>query len=263
MVGQTKLLEKLNSFDINTLPKTIMLIGPKGSGKKTIAMDIARRLELEFIKIDDQVSNEVLSSYQQSPVKTLYLIDLINFTEKQQNQFLKFIEEPSKNAYIILTTESEIGVLPTVLNRCTKYHMEQYTIDELKSLNWFTKSLDETAFKVCKTPGQLLDIDAKMINDLNELCKRIINSIKKANYANTLSIAAKINYGEEYNKFDFDMFFNMLELVAFEDYRDNNNELSFIIYTFTNKFKQDLIGKNLVKETFMLNYLTQLWALTH
>ena len=66
--------------------------------------------------------------------QSIYLIDLNDFTEKQQNQFLKLIEEPSVNVYIALIAESEIGILDTILNRCIKYRLEPYTKAQLQEI---------------------------------------------------------------------------------------------------------------------------------
>jgi len=73
---------------------------------------------------------------------------------------------------------------------------------------------DETVYKLCTTPGQLLTADLKGLSDLLVFCERFAQYVPQANFANTLSIATKINYKEEYDKFDFELFFRAILLVA-------------------------------------------------
>lgn len=263
MIGQTKLLETLDKYTLETLPKTILLLGEEGAGKHTIAKYLANKMQLDAIEINESITNDDLTDYQQSPVAKFYIINLNNFIDKQQNQFLKFIEEPSDSVYIILLANSEIGILPTVLNRCIKFHLDPYTVDELRSVSWFSESLPPEVFKICTTPGQVKNAESGNIKKLYELCSKIIKYATQLSYTNLLAIVPSINFNakesENNNKYDFDLFFKALELTASNDYIKTGSEISFKIYTFTNKFRQQLIGKLIAKENFMINFLTNLW----
>ncbi len=127
VIGQPKLMSTINSYTIQTLPKSLMFVGPTGCGKHTLAKYIANKFELDFIEIDEKISSVDLEDFLYSTLDTVYLIDLNKFSEKQQNQFLKFIEEPTKSVYVILITNSEVNVLNTILNRCIKFSFEPYT----------------------------------------------------------------------------------------------------------------------------------------
>ena len=97
IIGQKKLLNQLNNYTDTTLPKTMLFIGDFGCGKHTIAKHVAQNFNLDYVEINESVSTEDLTDFNYRPVNTLYVIDLTKFSEKQQNQFLKFIEEPSKS----------------------------------------------------------------------------------------------------------------------------------------------------------------------
>ena len=102
IIGQQKLLSKIDSyFATMRLPKTMMFIGPSGCGKHTIAKYIAEKFELDYNEINENVTAAELDDYLHSTISTLYVIDLNKFTEKQQNQFLRWAEEPSKSVYIL------------------------------------------------------------------------------------------------------------------------------------------------------------------
>lgn len=258
-IGQAKLRATLESYTINTLPQTLLFLGEDGCGKKSLIKELANRLGLSLIKLTEKIEPEVLVEYQQRPIKSLYLIDLGNFTEKEQNSLLKFIEEPSNTVYVALISESENGILPTILTRCMKLRFEPYTVEQLKQVKNFQ---DELIYKICKTPGQLINIDEKQLSDLYELCLSIVTKIKVAPYANMLSVAPRINYKESYNKFDFKAFFNMLEHVAFDSYYTTKDPVSFKIYLYCIIKRQNLINATLAKEAFMINFLDGLWKET-
>ena len=262
LIGQIRLLNTLNKYTVQALPKTMLFIGDIGCGKKTFAKYLANRLSLDFVEIEESVNAEDIQSFMHSTISTIYLINLDNFTEKLQNQFLKFIEEPSKTVYVILTTSAEATVLPTILNRCVKHHFDTYTLDELKKITG-NANINPTAANIFKTPGKLMNLTEASFSDILNLADKVVHSISTANYANTLVVSTKVNYKDLYNKIDFYLFFDAVEYVAFEDFKNTGNQQSFIIFKITNQFKQLTKKQNLIKETLMLNYLTTLWEAVH
>lgn len=257
IVGQTRLVSIIDSHTIQTLPKALMLIGPSGCGKHIIAKYIADRLALDFVEIGEAADTDELEDFIHCTINTLYLIDLNKFSDKQQNQFLKFIEEPSKSVYVILTANSEAGVLSTILNRCTKYHLEPYTKEQIEQIT--NTSVNELAYQIFQTPGKLLNLTEDSFKDILELAEKVVHKINFASYANALVIGTKINYKDLYNKIDFNLFFDVVEYLALEDFKINNTKQSLIVFNVTNTFKQYITRQNLIKETLMLNYLTTLW----
>lgn len=263
IIGQEKLLTKLDSYTLATLPRTILFLGEVGCGKRTVARHVAEHLGLNFVELTDKVTHEDLTEYSHNVLNTLYLINLSNFTEKQQNQFLKFIEEPSSTVYVILTAPSEIGVLPTILNRCMKLHFEPYTLEQLKYFEWMVSNPSELLYKLCETPGQLMDSSSSNIEELYNFCNVILAKISQASYPNALKLETKINYAENYNKFDFNLFFKMMKYTAFQDFKKTGNNTSFEIYQLTNQYIQQLFNKTVAKENFVINYITNLWRSVH
>lgn len=261
IVGQAKLLSIIDSYTIQTLPKTLMFIGHKGCGKHTFTKYIAEKFNFDFIEITKEISSEELDDFLFRTVPTCYLIDLNNFSEKHQNQFLKFIEEPSRSVYVILTANSEAGVLNTVLNRCTKYHFEPYTKEQVEQI--INTVVNDLAFAIFKTPGKLLNLTENDFQNIIKLADKLVHKIDCASYAATLTISTKINYKDLYNKIDFNLFFDAVEFLALEDFKNSGSKQSLIVFNITNKFKQYATQQNLIKEALMLNYLTTLWEAIH
>ena len=261
VIGQEKLVKALEGYTLETAPKTILFLGQSGCGKSWIANAFAKQLDLEVVIVQPDSTAEKLIEYYQCPINKMYLIDLKEITEKDQNKFLKFIEEPSKTMNIILMAESTVGILPTILNRCVKYVFEPYTPEQLKQFDWAVNCSEEIAYEVCKTPGQLLELSADNLDQALGLCRAIVSSVDKANYANTLSIITKVNLKDDAKKIDFKLFFDLMTYAAFDDYKKNNNELSFKIYLYTIRQQAKALNINVAKEAFLLNYLDNIWRL--
>lgn len=257
IIGQTKLMSIIDSYTLQSLPKTLMLVGPSGCGKHTVAKYLTEKFEFDYVEIDENIIAAELESFLYKTINTLYLIDLNKFSEKQQNQFLKFIEEPSKSVYVLLITNSEVSVLDTVLNRCTKHYFEPYTVEQISQIT--NSAINDLAFKIFRTPGKLLNLTENSFKDILALAEKVVKKINIAPYANAISISTKINYKDLYNKIDYNLFFDVVEYLAFEDFKNNNSLQSLTVFNVTNKFKQHATQTNLIKEMLMLNYLTTLW----
>ena len=261
VIGQEKLVKALEGYTLETAPKTILFLGQSGCGKSWIANAFAKQLDLEVVVVQPDSTAEKLIEYYQCPINKMYLIDLKDIVEKNQNKFLKFIEEPSKTMNIILMAESTVGILPTILNRCVKYVFEPYTPEQLKQFDWAVNCSEEIAYEICKTPGQLLELSADNLDQALGLCRAIVSSVDKASYANTLSIVTKINFKDDAKKINFKLFFDLMTYAAFDDYKKNNNELSFKIYLYTIRQQAKALNINVAKEAFLLNYLDNIWRL--
>lgn len=260
-IGQERLLNKINGYSSQTMPHSILLIGEEGCGKKTIVKYIANKLNLRLVELNSAPGADKIIDFQQNAVRSLFLIDLTKLRlERDQNQFLKFIEEPSDNAYIILTNTTDIGILPTIANRCVKLKFEPYAKEQLKQIK---KLGDDRIYNICRTPGQLAFISEESFADMRKLCETIVAKLGVASYANTISIATKVNYKDQYGKFDFSAFLRLLEKTAEDAYIDAKNAQALQIYLGVAKAKSKLAQNgSLAKEPFMISLLDRLWKET-
>lgn len=259
MIGQKKLLEKLNTYDLDKFPRSLLLLGEKGSGKHLICDYVKTNiLKLPLLDITEDISSEFIKQIYLNPNPFIYLIDLNKMTEKESNILLKLIEEPISSSYLILISESKTGILNTILNRCVILEMDVYTKEELKE---FTKGCanEDLILQVVRTPGKILSSDLDNLKDLYDLCSTIVSKVDVANYLNTLSISEKMNYKDEYSKFDVNLFFDVLSQVAYDKYLKYKLEKAKKIYLFTINERKKLADKRLNKELFMQNFLSGLW----
>lgn len=87
---------------------------------------------------------EVVAGFSKTPLEEkgilIYVIHLVeNMTVESINSLLKFLEEPGKNTYAILTTQNEARILPTIISRCETIRMtlapREVVIEEAMNCN--------------------------------------------------------------------------------------------------------------------------------
>jgi len=262
IIGQTKLLSILDNFTLANIPKSILFLGPSGSGKSLLTTYLADKLGLDIVKISSDITAEMLADYYQCPVQKMYLIQLKDFNENQQNKLLKTIEETSANMYIVLEAESEIGILPTILNRCQKFKLEPYTREQLQNFLIDASGPLDLIYTICQTPGQMLNLDTSKLSETYTLCETIVTRAKEATFSNIIKISTKINCKDNYDKIDFELFFKMLAYTSFKYYKENNDEFAFKLYLYLVEQQSKRLNKSIAKESYLLSFLSDLWEMS-
>lgn len=258
MVGQEELVAKLKSYTIDTLPHSILLLGESGCGKHTLAKELAEYFNVELIDITEDISFETLTDISLKASPAFYLISIDSIDEKQQNKILKFVEEPSVYAYVILISNSKYNVLETLYNRCIVFQFDKYEIDDLRH---FVEGEDisNDLVELCSTPGQIKMI-INYYNELVNTCNNFTNKLKKASFNNVIrNIVYKINYKDEYDKFDMTLFLRALKRSLYNDYVKTKDELVYVLYNIVVEQCDKLVDKRLNKQLFMEHLLSTCW----
>lgn len=257
MKGQERLKNKLFSYTLSDLPHSILLLGEEGCGKHTLVRELATNLNISLVDISSSISLDTIEDILVNPIPTMYLIDTSLLTERHQNIILKFLEEPNAYTYIVLIATNKSYLLETVVNRCVVFEFDKYTREQLKYFVKDTQDVDKI-LDVCDTPGKVLSLNNNL-DELNKLCNTIVEKISTANFSNTLSIVNKINTKDEYDKFDFNVFFNVLLLSCYKHFESTNDNKYFDMYKFISNYRKRTRDSRLNKELFLENFLTNLW----
>lgn len=266
IIGQEVLLNKLNNYNSNNLPKAMIFIGDQGCGKRYIAKYLADNLELANVVLEtkEDLEGDKLQQYLYCPIHTVYTIPVKAFDEKLQNKLLKFIEEPSNTVNVILTAESDVGILPTIMNRCIKYYFEPYTVEQLKKLTYLTGILPDHVYDICNTPGQLANVNYNTISKLITVCNNLITNIRTYSYAQLLGATALINYKEDYNKFDYYTFLKVFKYCVEKQLEIDYTTQKIKMFEVVNTALLNLTNIVAVaKEWYMLQFFGRLWEETH
>lgn len=171
--GNQAVKDSLRAALANRFPQSILLAGPAGSGKMTLAHVIAAALlctgtgivpcgecqscrkiannaHPDLDKIDEGESDLPVALARELRQKIYILpndgsrrVVILRHAHKlniaAQNALLKVLEEPPSYAFFILTSEQPGGILETIRSRCTRYQLapasdKQENIEELLPL---------------------------------------------------------------------------------------------------------------------------------
>lgn len=259
LIGQNKILEKINKCRLENFPRTLMLVGKKGSGKHLISDYISKKLYLQKQDISTSISVQKIDNIMISPVPKVYLIDTNQLNVKGQNVILKFIEQPLKNAYIILLCENKSALLDTVINRCQIWQLQEYSKQDLsKFVN--NKQFEQLILQVADTPGQVLTYEPiiNQFDGIKELCIKIFEKIQNANFANVLTIPDKIAFKQEKDKYNKQLFYSILLKTSEQNVINNSIKNGVQVYLLTNKLYNDLKIFNINERQLLEEYLYQL-----
>ena len=267
IVGLKNILNEINS--LSSLPNSFCLVGSEGSGKHTLTRYINNKFfNVDYLEITDTLNEETIDGIYRYPQKRLYIININEITEKEQNKLLKFLEEPFANIYICLLVNNELSLLSTIRNRVSIFKLDYYTFDELATI---TKNnsidIDVSYYGKCIfTPGDVLRVKTNNIDlkAIDELTDKIVDKLSIASFPNTLSIIDKLNFKDEYDKLDVDFVLSILYHKYTWKYINNYNEQTVKLATIVSKYKTHLLtDPRLDKKKQITSMLIELWETEH
>lgn len=257
MMYQEKLYSIVDSFTLDTLPRTILLLGEYGCGKSTLISHISSNIGLDIEDISDNLTTEYIDDITLRVVPKIYTINTERLTIKNENVILKFLEEPLKNAYIILTAHDRRSVIPTVLNRCQVWKFDDYPKDYLVSLVSEDTQNKDFLLKVATTPGKIDLYKSFPLSDMFGLASKIFDNIKVANFANVMTIDKSLAFKQEKGKYDVDLFFEILLIVSSDNCKSNTHKC-YEVYELTRKLNENKFIFNVDKKLLFDEYLIKL-----
>ena len=134
MVGQEKNIKWVNTaIENDKVPKSIVIIGPKGSGKRTMAKFIAQKLNCVYAPSDIKVDaiRQVIDTAYKTTDKVLYCFENAdNMKNAAKNALLKVTEEAPTYAWFVMTLMDDSTLLPTIKSRSFVMNMQPYTAED-------------------------------------------------------------------------------------------------------------------------------------
>ena len=122
-------------------------------------------------------------------------------TSAAQNAFLKLLEEPPRNVYMLLLCESTAGLLPTVLSRAPLIRMQIFSDEELdayltaydkKAVELRSKNAEGYSFVLRSSGGCIGEAKKKLsprsvsgdkeLYDMTQRCIMLLSSSGKADF---------------------------------------------------------------------------------
>lgn len=258
IIGQEELVKKIAfSYENKTLPNSILIVGEEGSGKHLLSNYISNLVSLPLIDITESVCYDFLSSLYVRTDSNVYLVNVNKLTNKEQNELLKFLEEPPEDSYTILISDSITSVIETVRNRCSIYSMKAYKIDALRK--FLQDGEDEYVLQFCKTPGDVIKFSKSKVLEMETFVNKIFEKIGFAGYANILKICDFIDWKDDSNDlFCKDLFFKVLLSISFNNSVKNSFSNSFEVFILTDHLMKDIQIPRINEKKVFENYLFSL-----
>ncbi len=149
--------------DSGRIPQALLIEGARGSGRRTLAMRLARAAVCEAeprgkrpcgvcpacrksvhpditvfggdgqtVSVDAvrQLRQEVFVKPNEAVSRMLLLLDAETMTSQAQNALLKILEEPPPAVHFVLTCESRTQLLETVRSRCSALSLQPVSWEE-------------------------------------------------------------------------------------------------------------------------------------
>jgi DNA polymerase III subunit delta' len=157
VLGHERVRELLSrALDAARLPPALLLSGPDGVGKRTLALAVGRALvcerrggceptcapcrraaqgahpdvilvrpETQAIKIAQirGVVREIMGRPFEARARAVVIDDAHSMTEEAANALLKSLEEPPATSHVLLVTSAPQALLPTIRSRCQTLRM--------------------------------------------------------------------------------------------------------------------------------------------
>lgn len=214
MNGQVQLKNQLNQMIQNDkFPRFVLLIGEKGSGKKTLAKELASELSKDVIIADDVRMSTLKVLIDQSyslMSEVVYIIpDIDDMSLSAKNSLLKVLEEPPNKAYWILTICDSENTLPTIMSRASRFYMQPYSLQELKD---YLGNRDEKVLQVATNPGEIDSLCMLNFDDFDSYVDLVIDNIAIVSGANAFKIGDRLSLKKDSVGYDLGLFWKAFQL---------------------------------------------------
>lgn len=202
MIGQEYLRNQLKCLYGEPRPRFLLLVGDKGSGKKTVLRDVFEQSAIYIVGADnkaisvDQIRGLIdMANHMHN---TLFIIfDIDKISTNAQNALLKLVEEPPNENCFIATASSGNNVLCTIRSRAQIMYMDRYSDFEKQKIAEAIvdgKYQDKIAdiVQICENPGDIVAICSYDPNEFINYTHRLYNNLPSCGLTNAFKAADKI-----------------------------------------------------------------------
>lgn len=208
MIGQGSLIEYFNNaysvsnINNNLHPKFMLLVGDKGSGKKTVLYDVFGASAVYVTGIDnkpisiDQIRS--LINMANHMHDTIFIVhDMDKISPSSQNALLKVVEElPNDNSFIG-TVSNISNLLSTIRSRAQVVYMRPYTLLEKRKIAEFIAHGENNEYvddivQICETPGDMITIYSYNPNEFMDYIHNLYYYLPTSSLTNAFAYADRI-----------------------------------------------------------------------
>ena len=255
MIGQRELINKITAqIERGKFPRVSILIGEKGSGKKTLTHLIGRKMGLipYYFDADEDCFSKVREYMYELDVKGIYVsCDCDDLTEKGMDSIREIINNLPDDVYFIITCELLDNIPADIKSKAVTYMMDSYSDDD--KFDYLYE---------CFLRGPLTEDDESFIvetaSNLGEICEMLDHDVREfkvyVNYVlNSLmqppcipsEFACKIALSGENDKYPIRLFLRAFMAICGDKMQVEGNSLMYCRFiAITEEALQDNIGSS-------------------
>lgn len=229
MVGQPRNKEQVMIWqEEDNLPRTLILSGSRGSGKRKFATYIAKQFGFDVRWVGNKVNDvrDMISDCRSLSKPTMFIfVGADDMSLSAKNSLLKVTEEPPNDAYFVIPLEDVSSTLATIKSRSIEMQMEPYTKEQLRLFVKGEFPKDNLCLEIANNPGELIELEKVGVDNLVEIVEKVIDNIFDVGCGNALNIAKNIKFKDDDEGYDLGVFWRVL-----------NNRLVYRLYENIQKF---------------------------
>ena len=252
----------------DTFPRFSIFVGPRGSGKKTLLLEMFEGIYLEDNKVDSV--RKMIEMVYRIGNRTFIMPNADTMSNAARNALLKVIEECPNNNYFIMTLEDENNTLETIRSRGTIFHMDRYTPDEIGSYFYdkyhanHGEDEEEIVRELCDTPGDVDTLVKMSIHEFYDYVQLVVDNIAEVGLANAFKIPSKVALKDDADGYDLKLFWKAFASVMMERAKDlyftdkANEAVPYLSsYNATRKCIQSLNTKGINRQMLMDTWILE------
>ena len=237
MIGQRCVQQQIKAaIESKSLAHFIILVGEKGSGRKTLAKEIAKLLDAEYAEVDKGIDaiRTVISDSYSIATNIVYVLDGDSMSTAAKHSLLKITEEPPKTVWFILTVADLEQTLETLTSRACIYRLDNYTKADIAQ---FAGTEDWRFPNFCSNKYEVDLLLSYGIEEFHNFVKLVVDNIEYTSGANALKIEQRLAFKDNDKGYDMKIFLQAFitecidRVQQFDEYPDKMKYLDWIDIT--------------------------------
>lgn len=230
MIGQRCVQQQIKAeIEDRTLADFIILVGDTGSGRKTLAKEIAKWTDAECVIVEKGVDalREVIEQCYRISQKVLYVLDGDSMSPSAKSSLLKVAEEPPNKARFVLTVNNLEQTLNTLVSRGRVFRMDIYTDADIA---YFAGTEDTRFANFCTNKYEVDLLKGYGIDEFSAFVQLVVDNVAEVESANAFKLEDRISFKADDGKYDMKVFLQAFRTVCMQRIHESADYQDKLIY---------------------------------